>query len=352
MVSPKSGRSSVRERPDRRARLSWSRNAADIAGGFQQTRGVPFEVILRHPTAADAPAVLAVHAAQNVPLIGFADATLADVEDELTAPGVDLARDSWLALAPDGTPLGWTLARRVGVSDRVELALAVAPDQGSLAEDLWTRSASRAAEMVAPGPVRLVTNVYRPDSARTELVRRRGLACRATFWRMRIDHTVAPAEPQLPAGVTLRTGDEDEQVRRDALLVRNEAFAGHAGMIEREYDEWITLLEASSSHDWSLTCVAYVEGEPAAVLVATNDFVPDENCGYVLNLGTRKPFQQRGLGSLLLRRGFAVDAARGRAGTILHVDTDPQRPALGFYQRNGMRPVLTIDMWEGLGACE
>jgi mycothiol synthase len=327
------------------------RNGPDIAGGFQHTRGVPPEVILRRPTAADVLAVLAVHTAQNVALIGFADATLADVEDELTEPEVDLAHDSWLALAPDGTPLGWTLARRMGGTDRVELVLAVAPDQGSLAEDLWTRSASRAAEMVGGAQVRLVTDVYRPDVARAELVRGRGLACTATFWRMRIDHAAAPTEPQLPAGVTLRSGDEDEQVRRDALLVRNEAFVGHAGMIEREYDEWIARLEASSSHDWSLTWVAYVGGEPAGVLVATNAFVPDQNCGYVLNLGTRKQFQQRGLGSLLLRRAFAVDVARGRTGTILHVDTDPQRPALGLYERNGMRPVLTIDMWEGLGPC-
>jgi hypothetical protein len=27
------------------------------------------------------------------------------------------------------------------------------------------------------------------------------------------------------------------------------------------------------------------------------------------------------------------------------VDTNPRRPALGLYQRNGMRDILTIDIW-------
>jgi len=32
-------------------------------------------------------------------------------------------------------------------------------------------------------------------------------------------------------------------------------------------------------------------------------------------------------------------------GTILHVDTNNPTPALGLYERVGMRPVLVIDVW-------
>jgi ribosomal protein S18 acetylase RimI-like enzyme len=53
----------------------------------------------------------------------------------------------------------------------------------------------------------------------------------------------------------------------------------------------------------------------------------------------------RGLAKLLLRHAFAADSGRGRAGTILHVDTNNPTPALGLYESVGMRPVLVIDVW-------
>jgi ribosomal protein S18 acetylase RimI-like enzyme len=166
----------------------------------------------------------------------------------------------------------------------------------------------------------------------------------ATYVRMRIDHTGPVVHPTPTQGVVLRHGIEDA-VRRDALALRNEAFADHFGYVPKEYEEWAKEREASSAHDWGLVHVAYIGGKPVAVMVRTNNFVPDENCGYVLTLGTSPRWRKRGLASYLLRFAFAEDVALGRAGTILHVDTNPERPALGFYRRNGMRQVRTIDVW-------
>ena len=53
----------------------------------------------------------------------------------------------------------------------------------------------------------------------------------------------------------------------------------------------------------------------------------------------------KGLAKLLLRQAFARDANAGRVGTILHVDTNNPTPALGLYERVGMRTVLVIDVW-------
>ena len=44
-------------------------------------------------------------------------------------------------------------------------------------------------------------------------------------------------------------------------------------------------------------------------------------------------------------RSFSADAAAGRVGTLLHVDTNNTTPALGVYESVGMRPVLVIDAW-------
>jgi hypothetical protein len=46
-----------------------------------------------------------------------------------------------------------------------------------------------------------------------------------------------------------------------------------------------------------------------------------------------------------LSEPFALDAAAGRSGTILHVDTNNPTPALGLYLSVGMRATLVIDVW-------
>jgi ribosomal protein S18 acetylase RimI-like enzyme len=80
-------------------------------------------------------------------------------------------------------------------------------------------------------------------------------------------------------------------------------------------------------------------------VLGNNQFAADEGCGYVDTLAVRPEFRGRGLGRLLLRTAIAADAARGREGTILHVDTNNTTPALGLYESEGMRPVLVIDIW-------
>ena len=53
----------------------------------------------------------------------------------------------------------------------------------------------------------------------------------------------------------------------------------------------------------------------------------------------------RGLAKYLLRHAFAVDAAAGLDGTLLHVDTNNPTSALGLYESVGMRPVWTGELW-------
>lgn len=44
-----------------------------------------------------------------------------------------------------------------------------------------------------------------------------------------------------------------------------------------------------------------------------------------------------------LVRGYTL--AAGRAGTILHVDSNNTTPALSLYESVGMRATLVIDVW-------
>jgi GNAT superfamily N-acetyltransferase len=86
-------------------------------------------------------------------------------------------------------------------------------------------------------------------------------------------------------------------------------------------------------------------GEPAGLTLRSTRFAPDEKCGYLRLLGVHPAFQGRGLGRWLLRNAFAEDTGDGYTGTILHVDTDPRRPALGLHLSAGMRAVVIIDAW-------
>ncbi|MCB1005324.1 MAG: GNAT family N-acetyltransferase [Acidimicrobiales bacterium] len=92
-----------------------------------------------------------------------------------------------------------------------------------------------------------------------------------------------------------------------------------------------------------------MDGTPAAMLHAHDGFLADEGCGYVRHVGVRRERRGQGLARLLLRTAFAADAARGRAGTLLHVDANNTTPALGLYRSLGMRPVLVVDVWRRPG---
>lgn len=299
---------------------------------------------IRPATIDDAQIILDIQSAHEVPLIGRPNSTLEDVIDDLGDPGWNIETDGWLAFAGDGTPIGWAWAARKGSSDIVDISISRVPGHDETADVLWEKAERRARELVEHATIDV--GVFPNDELMRGIAARRGYEAAATFIRMRIDHPMRVEYPSPLDGVQMRHGDESEQVRREFLEVRNEAFADHFGFVYKEFDEWVTEREASSAHDWSLVHVAYVDGEPAAGVLRTNNFVPDENCGYVLTLGTRPKYQGKGLAGYLLRYAFAVDAEQGRVGTILHVDSNPKRPALGLYQRNGMREVLRIDIWQ------
>jgi ribosomal protein S18 acetylase RimI-like enzyme len=299
------------------------------------------------PTPADAAAIDGLLTEVETAALGRADHTLADVEDELVEPDFDADRDGWLVYAPDGRLVGWAWAWRKGDSDNVDVAVYTsATETDALADELWravlARGVEQAREAGHPQAV-LDAQAYRGDARQAARLAREGFAPATVFHRLLIDHAGPRPAPATPPGVTVRDGAADERVRRDGHAVREESFAEHFGVVATGYDQWVEALTASSAHDWAQLRVVYVGDEPAAMLLGADTFVPDDNCGYVRSLGVRKPYRGRGLARYLLRLAFADDAARGRAGTYLHVDTAGE-PAMGLYLSEGMREVLGIEV--------
>jgi ribosomal protein S18 acetylase RimI-like enzyme len=299
----------------------------------------------RRPAVDDAEEIWEFVAKRNTSIIGFPDVTLDDIRDELEEPEFDPSTDGWIVHDRAGRVAGYAWACRKSDSDEVDIDTVAEVDE--VGDRLWAATVTRAREIgVELGHVDIALDIgiYRADEVQQVRARSDGFAIGTTFHRMRIDHHGVPADPDA-SGVTIRIGEVDEQVRRDALDVANEATTGQFGFVERIFDEWHRDIEASATHDWSQLRVVYVDGQPVAMLHGSDQFAEDERCGYVARVAVLETARGRGLAKLLLRQAFVRDARAGRVGTILHVDTNNPTPALGLYERVGMRPVLVIDVW-------
>lgn len=306
---------------------------------------------LRRPRADDAPAIHALTAACDIDVLGHPDLTLDDIAGDLADPGFDLVNDAWLAHDPDGRLDGWAWARRQGDSAIVDVDVQVRPGVPRLADRLWPLVLARADRLARDrGHAAAVADVgiYRADHAKQELVKEYGFALATSFHRMRVDFDGPAEPPQPPPGVTLHDG-RDEQIRREAHRVYQDGFADHFGHASIGYDEWYAARQAQATTDWSQLTLARVGGRPAGMVLGNDQFAADEGCGHVATLAVLPEFRGRGLGRLLLRTAIAADAARGRKGTILHVDANNTTPALGLYESEGMRQVLVVDVWRRSG---
>ena len=299
----------------------------------------------RSPTLADVDAIAELVRAYTTAVVGFADFTAEDVRDDLARPGFDPATDGRLVLDADGRAAGYASVHGKGDSDRVEVDV-VAPES-AVARSLLEWALERAAAIAAAHghPAALADHgVYRVDERMRSLAAAHGMAVVTTFHRMRVDHTPPVAAPEPPPGVVLRQGTEPA-VREAALAVLNASFADHFGFVAKPFDEWHAELDRQSTFDWTQLWVAELDGHPAGMMACTDQFVPDENCGHVGDLGVLEQARGRGIAKFLLRHAFAIDAAAGRTGTILYVDTNNTTPALRVYESVGMRPALVIDIW-------
>lgn len=306
---------------------------------------LPEGVRSRRPTTDDAEAIFTLVAAHNTSAIGFADFALDDAHDHLTGPGFDPSVDGWI-VERDRLAVGYGWACRNGDSDIVDIDVTALDDQ--VAAWLFARVLTRAGQIaVETGHEQAHVDmwIYRADEAQRARAAALGFAPATTFHRMRIDHDGTVSDSLAPDGVVLHPGPGDERLRRDAHAVLTSSFADHFGFVRRSYEEWHDRIESSATGDWSQLRVAYVDGEPAAMLLGSDLFVGDEGCGYINNVGVMANARDRGLAKLLLRQAFAGDVRRARKGTLLHVDTNNPTPALGLYLSVGMRVVLVADVW-------
>ncbi|MET8348769.1 MULTISPECIES: GNAT family N-acetyltransferase [unclassified Micromonospora] len=303
---------------------------------------------VRRPTLDDVPAILAVVHAADTFAIGHPDFDAEDVAESLTGPFFDPARDSWLALDPDDTVVGWaTVDNPTGVG-REFVEVYVDPERGAAVRaPLLARQLDRVAERAAERGLPALTvrcAVFAPERDWERDLRTVGFTLAKRYVRMRRPLADLPAEPPPPPGMTVRpVRSDDEAELREFHRIQDAAFRDTPDHEPLSYERWRARIGDMTA--WDEWFVAEVDGAVAGAL-QSSDQALDQQEGFVRSLAVLPAYRRRGVGAALLRRAFARYAEKGRQAAGLGVDlTNPTAP-LSLYRTVGLRETRWTDMYQ------
>jgi GNAT superfamily N-acetyltransferase len=283
-------------------------------------------------------------AAHDIGLIGFSQYSRDGIVNHLKDPLIDLARDSWLVT--EGAELAGTATV---VLDGTKALADLSSLDPLVAGWMLDRVIERAAEHARQSGLDEVTiklGLLREDRQTAGLAAERGLAVATSVQRMTIRYAGPLAPPVVPDGVVIHRGAHDERIRRAGHQVIVESFADQPSSVPRPYDDWVKQRESRSTFDWSGLTVLELDGQPVAVRECDGNYLQTDHCNYIGRLGVIPEARGRGLAKFLLRDTFALDAAAGLSGTMLHVDTGNPTPAVAVYEAVGMRADVVNDSWQ------
>ncbi|MFD0968340.1 GNAT family N-acetyltransferase [Plantactinospora endophytica] len=306
---------------------------------------------VRRPTLDDVPAILAVVHASDIAALGRPDFSAEDVREVLTAPDLDLARDTWLALDPAGEVRGWSYLEDSNRGPRETVEVYVHPEHGLPAQvPLLTMQLARSAERAAEFGLAELT--VRALALPTEerwigVLRDAGFEFVKRYARMRRPLAGVTAEPPPPPpGVLVRpVRPTDDAELRTFHRILDAAFRDTPDYQPASYEQWRAQVAALPSVAWDEWFVAEVDGEPVGILQSADQTL-DQNEGWVKQLAVLRAYRRRGVGAALLARAFACYAGKGREYAGLGVDlANPVEP-VRLYRSVGMTPLYEAVVFE------
>lgn len=289
---------------------------------------------IRAPRPDDAEAVHQLTAISDFHEFGEEEGyTLEEIRDEWDA--LDLNRDAWLVIAPNGSLAGYAYLRdRRHV--RVDVEGYVHPEHygHGIGTMIVRLSEARAREHVplAPPNARVVLHnwISGTNERACALLEREGYTPVRYFMRMESALDEPPDSPEWPEGITVRTFQPGEE--RLFYEVAEAAFVDHWGHIPVDFDTW-KRRRFRATFDPNLWFLAVNGDEPAGFSLCSTA----HGIGWVDYLGVLRTSRKRGLGMALLRHAFGEFHRRGLTRAALGVDTDSPTGATRLYERAGMR---------------
>lgn len=305
----------------------------------------------RRPTLADVTDILALVHASDIAALGEPDFSADDVREALTAPNVDPARDSWLAVDPDGALAGWSYLENPHRAGREFVEVYVHPDRGLPAQaPLLARQLARVAQRAAEfGFARMTVRCGAvPTEHRwIEVLRAAGFDFIKRYARMRRPLSGPDAAATAPpAGVRIRpVRATDDADLRTFHRILDTAFRDTPDYVPSTYQQWQAQIAALPAVPWDEWYVAEIDGVPGGVLQSA-DQAAEQREGWVKNLAVLREHRRRGVGAALLRHAFAGYAARGCQSVGLGVDLANPTEAARLYRSVGMTPFYEADIFE------
>jgi mycothiol synthase len=284
--------------------------------------GLPAGLAARPLIPADASAVTAVMAAQELADVGEVVIEEADIIADWQRPGHEVSAGT-VGVCDDDRLVAYA---EVAYGDRGDSA--VHPDYRGRGIGTWL-----AHWMQQKAREKGCTVIGMPvpqNSPGDRLLESMGYRVRWTSWVLQLPAAAVIPDRPLPAGYVVRSATEADWAA--AFTVNEDAFLEWSQLERDTFETWQSqVVRRPGFEPWHLRVVTDPAGEVAAMALLQLH----EDQAYVARLATRADHRGRGLAQALL-----VDAcaeARQHGATRFELSTDSRTGALSLYEKVGMR---------------
>ncbi len=290
-------------------------------------------------------------------LTGAPDLADPDIlRNDWSDPRFDMPGSTRLVFAPDGSLVGYAEVWDTNNPPvHPWIWACVHPAHAGCGVDAWLMhwAEARAAQALArvPDDLRFAprTGLVAQDSDRRALLEASGWQYHRSFYRMEIRFDTPPIAPPAPEGITIRPYRPESELE-EVVQTFIDSFRDHFGFVERPLEEELESFRhhflGDPRYDPNLWLVAMDGERMAGICICRPEDYENPEYGFVNELGVRRAFRKRGIGSALLKTAFAAFYARGCKGAALGVDASSLTGALKIYEDAGMRPARQFDNYE------
>ena len=291
----------------------------------------PVGYAVRPANHQDIGAIEALFRAYDRWLLGFADPSVAQLEDDFRTPGFDPEHDTWyVTSASDQSLVGFVLYKdgEPGEEGSQGFGRVHPRHQGRGIGAFLVDAVLERWQGSNAGQDRILHWLTPGDPAADALFASRGY--RLVRREFHLERSLAKAPTlTVPDGFEIRATRPGEERRLHA--VNEEAFASHWGFRPSAFEDWSTMLDVPGS-DPERSWLAFDGDEAVGELILS---IQGE-IGWIEVLGVRPAWRGRGIGRALLRAGFIELARRGCEAVRLGVDVGNETGALRLYESEGM----------------
>ncbi|MCR2763267.1 GNAT family N-acetyltransferase [Microbacterium sp. zg.B48] len=271
-----------------------------------------------------------------------------DIADIFELSHVDVARDTLLAIAPDGAvvAMGWAMVHPTQDAElHAYLQGTVHPDwrRRGIGTQLIGWLYARASEILASTGSTAEAAIFQyVDEGNTDAVtlgERLGLRTERWFTSMQRDLSAQVDAPAAAEGIELVPYTAGRSA--DVLAARNDAFRDHWGSLPSTPERWEQFVGGPFLRP-DLSTLALAEGRVVAFCLAS---VNEEDWAalgapntYIDLIGVVRDYRGCGLAPAVIARTLEAAKSAGLEQAVLDVDTASKTGAHRLYERLGFRP--------------